>query len=85
MELLNKASYYAGISTILAKRCITLSNSNSCSLGECKKECFEKYNGNGGCNLNVGTGESKCFCAHECPPRTKQHTHEVAQVPSQNI
>ncbi|CAN4109101.1 unnamed protein product [Withania somnifera] len=48
-------------------RCTEVLNPNGCVLSDCKKECFEKHNGNGLCKSGDALGQYVCTCVYNCP------------------
>ncbi|KAM3288818.1 defensin-like protein [Capsicum chacoense] len=46
-------------------RCTEILNPNGCVLYDCKKECFQKRNGNGLCS-SAGLGQYVCTCVYNC-------------------
>ncbi|CAN4118438.1 unnamed protein product [Withania somnifera] len=48
------------------KRCTEVLDPNGCVLDDCKKECFEKHNGNGLCSSGSAIGQYVCTCVCNC-------------------
>nr|XP_016454145.1 PREDICTED: putative defensin-like protein 160 [Nicotiana tabacum] len=49
------------------KRCSVVLNPKGCVLFDCKKECSQKYNGNGLCSSSGATiGQYICTCVYNC-------------------
>ncbi|XP_060174626.1 defensin-like protein 163 [Lycium barbarum] len=56
-----------GITQVNAqKRCSEILNPTGCVLYDCKKECFEKHNGNGLCSSGGAIGQYVCTCVYNC-------------------
>ncbi|KAG5582068.1 hypothetical protein H5410_052695 [Solanum commersonii] len=47
-------------------RCTEILNPTGCVLYDCKKECFEKHNGNGLCSSGGTIGQYVCTCVYNC-------------------
>ena len=47
-------------------KCTKILNPKGCVLSDCKKECFQKYDGNGLCSSGGTIGQYVCTCVYNC-------------------